>query len=75
MDGRNLPTLVDEIVKWGSEMGINNQKGEKGAKYRYWVEFAHRQVSATWDLIIRCIHIDGLAQDHMVSGRWTILQM
>ena len=51
IDGRNLATLVDDIVKWGAELASNREKGEKGARYREWVEFAHRQIIATGDLI------------------------
>ena len=62
-------------MKWGSEMGKYEKNGEKGAKYRDWADFTHRQVIATGDLIDRCIRMDGVAQDHMERGGWTVLQM
>ena len=56
-------------------MAKNRDKGEKGARYREWAEFAHRQVIATGDLINKCIYIDGVAPDHMENGGWAILQL
>lgn len=60
--------MVDDIMKWGTEMGKYEKNGGKGAKYKDWADFAHRQVIATGDLIDRCIHMDGAAQDHMERG-------
>ena len=75
IDGRNLATLVDDMVKWGAELASNREKGEKGARYREWVEFAHRQVIAMGDLINKCVHMDGVAQAHMDNRGWAILQL
>ena len=49
-------------------MGKNNEQGEKCGKYREWVEFGQGQVSATSDFINKCIHIKGVAQDHVGNG-------
>ena len=75
IDGRNLATLVDDIIKWGAELAKNRDKGEKGARYREWAEFAHRQVIATGDLINKCVHMDVVAPDHMENGGWAMLQL
>ena len=73
IDVRNLATLVDDIVKWGTELAKNRDKGEKGARYREWTEFAHWQVIATGDLINKCVHMDGVAPDYMDKGCWAML--
>ena len=75
INGRNLATLVDDIVKWGSEMAKISDKGDKGATNREWAEFAHRQVIATGDLINKRIHIAGVAPDHIDNGGWAMLQL
>ena len=61
IDGRNLATLVDDIINWGPELAKNREQREKGARYREWAEFAHRQVVETGDLINKCVHIHGVA--------------
>ena len=75
IDRRNLATLVGDIVKWGAELSNNREKSEKCARYSDWAEFAHRQVIATGDLINKCVHMDGVAPDHMGNGGWAILQL
>ena len=70
-----MATLVDDMVKWGAELAKNRDNGEKGVRYREWAEFAHRQVIATGDLINKCIHMDGVAPDHMENGGWAMLQL
>ena len=75
IDARNLASLVDDIFKWGAEMAKNRDKGEKGVRDREWAEFTHRQVIATGDLINKCVHIDGVAPDHMDNGGWSTLQL
>ena len=73
IDARNLGTLVDDIVKWGTELAKNRDKQEKGVRYREWGEFAHRQVIATGDLINKCVHMDGVAPEYMDNGCWAML--
>lgn len=75
IDGRNLLILVDDIIKWGAEMAKNRENEEKGARYREWVEFTDRQVIATGNIINKCVHMNGVAQDHLDNGGWAVLKL
>ena len=75
IDGRNVVTLVDDIVKWGAELAKNKEKREKGARYREWAEFAHKQVIGTGDLNNKSVYMDGVEPDHIDNRGWAMLQL
>ena len=75
IDRRNLATLVDDIIGWRAKLAKNRENGEKGVKYREWAELAYQQVVVTGDPVNKCVHMDGVAPDHMDNGGWVILQL
>ena len=75
IDGRNLATHVNDIVKCGTNKAKNRGKGEMGARYREWAEFAYRPAIETGDFINKCVHKHGVALDHMNNEGWAMLKL